>query len=345
VTAPRRVRWLLLPLAWVYGAAVRVRAWLYRAGWRRQRRLPGMVLSVGNLTVGGTGKTPMVIWLADQLARAGEPVGVLTRGYRSVLIAPADGSGTPRPVSDETLVLESHLGDRVRIGIGADRYRTGCALAAEGVRWFVLDDGFQHLALARDADLVLVDASDPFGGGVLLPAGRLREPPTALARADLIVITRSEGAPELEARLRRYSRAPIFYARTRLAGLLRLQPEPAQPATADDERRAFVAFCATGNPAAFFADLERWKFRTVGRVSFPDHFRFGPRQVRELEAFAAARGASALVCTEKDILNLAGLRFEQFPLFVCRIVMEPTEPAALWQAILGAIERRRGAGT
>lgn len=331
----------LEPLAWLFGLAVRLRHRLYRTGWLRQRRLPAVVISVGNLTTGGTGKTPLVIWLAGELARAGEAVAVLTRGYRSVWIHSREGADPPRRVSDETLVLESHLGDRVRIGLGRDRYRTGRALVQQGVRWLVLDDGFQHLALARDADIVLVDATNPFGNGSLLPAGPLREPPSALARADLLVITRAEAAPTLEAALRRRSAAPIFYARTRLIGLVRLHPEPASSATPDEERQPFLAFCATGNPQAFFADLERWGFRVVARASFPDHFRFRPRQLRELEALATARGASALLCTEKDVLHLAGLPPSRYPIYVCRIALEPTDPMAFWSALLAVIERKR----
>ena len=118
--------------------------------------------------------------------------------------------------SDEVQLLRHRLGDRVAIGVGADRFARGSELAKKGVEWFVLDDGFQHLALARDVNIVLVDATNPFGGGYLLPAGRLREPRTALARADIIVITRSEYTPAVEATIRHYSAAPIFHARPRL---------------------------------------------------------------------------------------------------------------------------------
>jgi tetraacyldisaccharide 4'-kinase len=337
-------RSLLWPFSLLYRLAVSMRLRLYRLGILRQKRLGGYVVSVGNLTTGGTGKTPMVIWLAGQLAAAGETVGILTRGYRGV-VAPGDGkpgTGNPRRVSDEVVVLESHLGDRVAIGVGADRYRSGRELEGQGVKWFVLDDGFQHLQLARDADLVMVDASDPFGGDMLLPAGRLREPLSALERADAIVITRAKATPELEARLRHYTPAPIFYAQTELLAVIRIAPGEPRPATPSERAGRFLAFCATGNPQAFFDDLGRWGLQVAGTVRFPDHYRYTQRRVNELGDFAKEMGADAMVCTEKDMLNLGGLQFSRFPVFACRIALRPADAGALWQAMLETIERRRG---
>ncbi len=335
---------LLWPFSLLFGLVARARLWMFRRGMLKRKRLDGVVISVGNLTVGGTGKTPMVIWLASQLAAAGEKVGVLTRGYRSVEL-PADlnpETKTPRRVSDEVMVLESHLGERVPIGVGKDRYESGRELEAKGVRWFVLDDGFQHLRLHRDADVVLVDDLNPFGGGLLLPAGRLREPLTSLRRADVVVITRSEGDPELERELRRRTDAPIFYAETELVGLTRVSPGKPRPATDSERGVKFYAFCGTGNPLAFFRDVERWNLEAAGSARFPDHYRFTQRRVNELEEFAADAGAKAMICTEKDLLNLGGLKFSKFPVFACRIALRPTEPEKLWQTLVATIERRRG---
>ncbi|HTS10914.1 MAG TPA: tetraacyldisaccharide 4'-kinase, partial [Candidatus Limnocylindrales bacterium] len=200
---------LLWPLSVPYGAASRLRARAYRMGMLKQQRLPGVVISVGNLTTGGTGKTPMVIWIAERLAAEGKRVGILTRGYRGKTASePASSAGrvgrsTSQSSSDEVQLMTARLGDRVAIGVGADRFARGQELAQQGVQWFVLDDGFQHVQLARAADIVMIDATNPFGGGRLLPAGRLREPKTALARADLIVITRSAHSPAVEAAIRR----------------------------------------------------------------------------------------------------------------------------------------------
>src|SRR5579871_528519 len=171
-----------------------LRTRLYAAGLLHSRRLPGTVISVGNLTVGGTGKTPMVLWIAERLLVEGKQVGILTRGYGSRKNSQeitASNSSPQTSTSDEVRLLDNRLGGRARFGIGADRFARGSELTARGVDWFVLDDGFQHLSLARDVNIVLIDAANPFGGGLLLPAGRLREPRTALARAEIIVITRS----------------------------------------------------------------------------------------------------------------------------------------------------------
>lgn len=336
----RIARALLWPFSLLYGLAVRLRLLLYSRGILRTRLLEAVVVSVGNLTAGGTGKTPMVIWLATQLVEDGKSVAVLTRGYRSVeLPAAASGSGSTRRVSDEVFVIESHLGDRVPIGVGKDRYQSGMELERKGVEWFVLDDGFQHLDLGRDADLVLIDHLDPFGGGLLLPAGRLREPVSGLRRADAIVITRTESDPQLEVKLRQYSSAPVFYATTEFLGLTHVLPGESRPATEDERGAKFLAFCATGNPNAFFADLARWNLVVAGSMPFPDHYRFTQQRIDEIEDFAAERSAEALLCTEKDLLNFGGLKFTRFPVFACRIAMRPTDPAGLRRALAEAIRR------
>jgi len=179
---------VLWPLTIPYGAATHLRTRAYRTGLLRAKRLDGVVISVGNLTVGGTGKTPMVLWIAERLIAEGKKTAILTRGYRGD--ASAEGS-----TSDEVQLLQARLGDRVAFGVGADRWARGRELSAQGIDWFILDDGFQHIQLARDVDIVLIDATNPFGGGHLLPAGRLREPKSALARANLVVVTRSDHAP------------------------------------------------------------------------------------------------------------------------------------------------------
>lgn len=335
---------LLWPFSLLFGLLVRMRQWLYRRGVLKQKRLNAVVVSVGNLTTGGTGKTPMVIWLAKRLIEAGEAVGVLTCGYRSVEI-PAESNpaeNKPRRVSDEVIVMESHLGDRVPIGVGKDRYRAGQELASKGVKWFVLDDGFQHLQLARDVDVVLIDGLEPFGGGLLLPAGQLREPVSALRRADVVLITRSDGDGELEDELHRRTKAPIFYAQTELVDVIRIYPGTPRPAKEEERKAIFFAFCGTGNPTAFFTDLGRWGFRVTGTARFPDHYRFTQRRINELEEFAGEMGAKAMLCTEKDLLNFGGLQFSRFPVYTCRIAMKPLDPDGFWKAIRETAERRRG---
>ncbi len=342
------VRWLLWPLSLVYGGVVLLRAWLYRIGALKQKRLEGVVVSVGNLTVGGTGKTPMVMLLAQRLFDRGKRIGILSRGYRGK-VRTDEGFAGPRDadrsliLSDETRLMQRRLEGKGRIGVGADRYSHGSALAQQGVEWFILDDGFQHLRLARDANILLIDARDPFGDGQLLPAGRLREPKSAMARADIIVITRSEHAPAVETVIRRYTPAPIFYAQPELKEVY-FEGRGAGDVHSSEwlGKRMFV-FCGIGNPAAFVADVSQWGMEVGGSMTFPDHHRYTPEDAQRIESRAAHAGAQALICTEKDSYNLGDVRFRQLPLFVCRINLKLQEPERFWQALDGIIEEKRGA--
>jgi tetraacyldisaccharide 4'-kinase len=324
---------LLWPLALPYGAAVRLRARAYRMGIFRERRLEGFVISVGNLTAGGTGKTPMVLWLAERLAAEGKKAGILTRGYRGR--ASPEGS-----TSDEAQMLKARLGDGAAFGVGADRLARGRELAGQGIRWFILDDGFQHMQLARDVDIVLIDATHPFGGGHLLPAGRLREPRRALKRADIIVITRSSHAPAVEAAIRRDSNAPFFYARSRLDSVRSLHggyPGVDDPAARE---RKFYAFCGIGNPSAFLADLRDWGFQIAGHAFFPDHHRYTQQDVRDIQARARQAGAEGAICTEKDVFNLPAAPWDGCGAWYCRISLEIGREDEFWRAILKATEPR-----
>jgi tetraacyldisaccharide 4'-kinase len=287
-----------------------------------ERRLNAIVVSVGNLSVGGTGKTPMVIWLAERLVAQGKRVGILSRGYKG-----KEGE------SDEVALMRSRLADEIPIGVGADRYAEGLKLAQKGIEWFLLDDGFQHLGLARDVDIVLVDGTEPLGSEFLLPAGRLRELPAALGRADIIVVTRTRESVEWEKEIRLYSQAPIFYAWTRLTGLRRLAANAKESSIDQPPGGPVYAFCGLGNPEAFFADLERWRFRVARRAVFPDHYRYSLRDVTRLEAEARRAGATALVTTEKDAMNLRDLKSPGLPIYFCRIDLEVSDGAGFLEAV------------
>lgn len=336
------LRALLWPLSILYGGVARMRIGLYRLGVFRQESLPQVVVSVGNLSVGGTGKTPMVLWLAERLAADGKRVAILTRGYRGRGSRTVSGESR---LSDEVQLLARRTAGRAQVVVGAGRYQEASRMEQKDVEWFVLDDGFQHLGLARDVDIVLVDALNPFGGGVL-PAGRLREPLTALARADIVVITRSAGAPAIEKKLRRHTPAPIFYAQTELEAIL---PVPAaSPAVAPlpaPGNTRFFSFCGIGNPAGFRDDLnKRWGFQLVDAKCFRDHHAYTSYDLRKIEREAQAAGAEALVCTEKDVYNLPAQTFEFLPAYYCRIGLQVRDPNRFWQAILATVERRRAGG-
>ena len=334
---------LLWPLSLAYAAVAHFRALAYSKKIFPQRCLDGVVISVGNLTVGGTGKTPMVLWIAERLLAEGKSIAILTRGYRGKTVeatvgkSKSSGGSQARSTSDEVRVLESRLGESVLFGVGADRYKNGAALAARGAKWFILDDGFQHLQLARDVNIVLIDASRPFGGGHLLPAGRLREPRSALKRADLIVITRSSHAPAIESVVRHYSDASIFYAHTKLDSVhSRLHP---QPALAEPRGRALFAFCGIGNPGAFIADLREWGFRIVGYKFFRDHHHYSPADIAEIEKEARRDGASALICTEKDSFNLPETS-SSLDIWVCAISLRLDQEDNFWGGIMTKAQSR-----
>jgi tetraacyldisaccharide 4'-kinase len=339
-------RWLRLlwPLSVLYSAISRVRAWCYKRGIFRVRMLPGTVVSVGNLTVGGTGKTPMVLWIAERLAEEGKHAAILTRGYHGTNDPATPGAPQGLPQSDEVALLRERLSGKVQIGVGADRHKNGEILARHGVDWFVLDDGFQHLKLSRDADVVLVDATDPFGGGLALPAGRLREPVSALRRADIVVITRSvqEPAPAIEAMIRRYTDSPIFYATTRLESVLRFPQLAVALPRPDWTSARFLAFCGIGNPAAFFDDLRAWGIQTVEGRSFADHHVYTAQEITDLEHQAAIAGADALLCTEKDVWNLRTAQFVGLPVYCCRISLQLPEN---FRAVLSDVIGRKQSGS
>jgi tetraacyldisaccharide 4'-kinase len=271
----------------------------------------------------------MVLAIAERMAEEGRNTAILTRGYRGT--AEAGTGGIPQ--SDEVALLRERLAGKVQLGVGRDRYRTGMILSRHGVDCFVLDDGFQHYKLTREADIVLLDATDPFGGGMVLPAGRLREPLSALRRADMVIITRSVQAssPAIEALIRRHTSSPIFYASTQLENVLRLPRLDVALPQQDWRKARFLAFCGIGNPAAFFDDLRAWGFQVVQQRAFLDHHVYTAHEAEELEKAAASCGADALLCTEKDVWNLRNVKFEKLPVYCCRISFGL--PAGFWDAL------------
>jgi tetraacyldisaccharide 4'-kinase len=308
---PPWLRLLLWPASVLYGDLARLRARLYAQGTLKTKRLNTPVISVGNLTVGGTGKTPMVIFLAELFLDEGKRVAILTRGYKGA-------GGT----SDEIELMKFRLQDRVMFGVGPDRYAQGRQLEAKGVDIFLLDDGFQHLPLFRDVNILLMDATQPIGRESLLPAGRLREPVSAMDRADLLVITRLEASPSTLASIEKLRDYPVFSAVTRLLGFRRLGQGIALLSLDEIGIGPFYAFCGIGNPKAFFQDLKTWNIPVAQSSEFPDHHRYDQRDALELQQAARTTGAKAFITTEKDAQNLSGVSFSEFPVFIAIIEME-----------------------
>jgi tetraacyldisaccharide 4'-kinase len=265
----------------------------------------------------------MVAWIAERLVREGKRAAILTRGYGS------DERGT----SDEAKLLRARLGERVAIGVGADRAAKGRELVKQGVEWFVLDDGFQHLQLARDADIVLIDATNPFGGGHVLPSGHLREPKSALRRASVIVITRSGHAPAVEAAVRRESAAPIFCAHARLDAIRGIAEGQLTGTVAPGDVGPAFAFCGIGNPMAFIADLREWGMPVAGHKFFRDHHRYTESDDAEILSEAEAAGARALICTEKDFYNFHAIDRGKLPVYVSTISLEIDRGEEFWGTV------------
>jgi len=304
-------RLILTPLSWAWGAGHRINL---SRGLAAQRSLQTPVISVGGLTMGGSGKSPLVAHLAECLAAAGRNPAILTRGYRrefahSMVVVPRGEQAAVERTGDEAqMFVRARI---AHVGIGADRFETGHRMEAglpDGSRpgVFLLDDGFQHVRLKRNHDLVLIDATDPFAGG-LFPLGRRREPLENLARATAIVLTRTvEGRSYagIEKLVRRYNPgAPIFHSRVIPRHWVDAEWGATRPPR-DPGFRRVAAFCGLGSPRGFFHTVRELGIEIVFQWTFGDHHRYRPQELRRLARQAGAAGAEALITTEKDMMNL-----------------------------------------
>jgi tetraacyldisaccharide 4'-kinase len=320
---------ILPPLDNLYALVIRARNALYERGTFITTKLERPVISVGNITTGGTGKTPLVEWIARTVAGEGKKVCILSRGYgrndpkRQVLVS--DGEtvfSSPAEAGDEPYLLARNLrgiaavisdANRVAAAQGAIKHlRTDC---------FLLDDGFQHRRLARDLDIVTIDATNPFGGRRMLPTGRLREPLESLKRADCIVLTRCDQVDDLQpikSDLQRFSGdRPVFQSTMNTVSVVPLNPNSEAPTT----QIPFVTFCGIGNPQAFFKHLERTGYRSVLQKSFGDHHVYTQNDIDRLQTAANEAGAEHLLTTAKDAVKLRDLRFD-IPCYSVEIEMK-----------------------
>lgn len=345
------------PLGVAYGAAGRARRALYRAGVLKVERVAAPVVSVGNITAGGTGKTPLVERLAQAAAREGRRVCILTRGYgredTSKRVIVSDGArvlAEAREAGDEPRLLAENLLEH-SVAVVSDANRVAAARwALEHLRSdaFILDDGFQHLRLARDLNILTLDASDPWGGGRLLPRGRLREPLTELKRADSIVITRAELAVDLEdlrARAESLSggNCPVLIARTatrRIKLLTAGQSETTvQAQEIESVPQPLAAFCAIGNPKAFFAHARGAGHDITYTRAFADHHVYTQSDIDACVREAVRQGARALLTTAKDAVKLRTLNFA-LPCYVLEVALKFDDEQRM-RAILGEVLSRR----
>ncbi len=298
----------------IYELAVRARIALYQRGAFKTYRLNTPVIGVGNLTVGGTGKTPFVAFLANFLTREGHNVAILSRGYKrksSGRIEVSNGKeilrGSPEAGDEPYLLAISCPG--ARVVVDANRYAAGRWLEERApVTVFILDDAYQHLRLARDLNLILIDATEEVHEAAMVPLGRLREPLSELHRADAMIVTRSNqqfDRSALELAISHNSRkgTPIFYAHHVMTNLRRLENEETIQATAFAQK-PIAAVSGIARPAGFIRDLSNLGMRVVLRRDFPDHHRYESRTFLEIVKLAREAGAEAIITTEKDAANL-----------------------------------------
>jgi len=304
------VGWFLMPFGWLYGLIVSIRRKLYESG-KRQLHLPVTLLSVGNIEVGGTGKTPVTIWLANRIAGMGYNVSVVARNFgkrtRACRVR-LDNDDVRSNFTDEVLLLaESLLG---KCSVYAGRSKSEAAMKAyrgEKPDIIIVDDGFQHLQLFRDIELLVLDFASPFGQGGILPSGTLREFPTVISKADHIWINRIPTGMSAEWIKRRVSdynwKAPVQFSRIEHTGVRFINGK----SLPDIPSKTVFAFCGIGKPESFRNSLEEAGIRLEGLEAFPDHHLYSEGDIDQLKGIMERTGASALITTAKDAVKLYGI--------------------------------------
>lgn len=316
--------------SFLYGKITNFRNTLYEKGVLKSYSLGAKTISVGNITVGGTGKTPLAACVAEILFESGEKVCVLSRGYgrenpkSRVLVS--DGEkilAEARFAGDEPFELAGKLLKKAIIISDANRVSAAdWAREKFDITAFVLDDGFQHQRAKRDLNIICVDATNPFGNGKTLPFGILREPLENLKRADAIVITRANLIDEkqisnLKSQISNYTNCLIFTAQNKISNLINLKDfqNLSKDQILKTKNQASLSFCALGNPNNFFEQLRRENFNLIASEKFPDHHFYTPNDIAKIEKAAFEKGAKILLTTAKDAVKLKNLELK-LPCFV-----------------------------
>jgi len=334
---------LLLPLylaSLPYGWGVSMRTFLYSSGLLKQRRLPCPVISIGNITVGGTGKTPLVIKMARKLGEKGISIAILSRGYRRKKARDplvTDGERIllhPEESGDEAYLIAHRL-KGIPVLVGKDRFKNGLmALQKVKIQGFLLDDGFQHLSLYRDLNILLIDSLTGFGNGYLLPRGILREPLSALRRADLFVLTKVKDKKDslsLESKLKEiHPRVEIFHSHYEPIEFVNPYGEIKELSFMKGKR--VFAFSGIARPETFSSLLEEVGVEIKGELTFPDHHFYSPSDLERIGR--EARGVDFLVTTEKDMVKLIHSHLNSMPLVALRIDVKIWEEEEFYRRVL-----------
>lgn len=335
---------LLLPVSFIYGLGIRIRNLVYWLGWVATKGLPCAVISIGNLTVGGTGKTPTTLWLGRELEQRGYRVAILSRGYKRtekkpVILKPGLKKSFPSgedtfDAGDEPIMMAQVFGQMV--GVGKKRYEVGKRmLRDEKLDAFLLDDGFQYRRLRRDVDLLLLGAD---WNGSLLPAGPFREPKSALARAHFYLVTGSR--ERWEPLLRGRHQQVIYSGSLQAKGLLGLEGEQWKdyPLSILD-RSKILTVSAIANPTPFYRMIHDWEGEIVDSMEFPDHHLYSTNDWQRINR--AARNVDLIVTTEKDIIKLVRFPFAKEKLLALRVEMVVENAISLVGAVEEAILAKR----
>lgn len=324
---------LLQPVSWLYGGVLALRARGYAGGWLRRQRAPRPVIVIGNLSVGGTGKTPLTLWLAGQLKARGVKVGILSRGYGRRGAAPRLVlPGSPwAEVGDEPLLLARRAD--VPTVVARDRVAGARLLAGAGADLILCDDGLQHLRLARDCEIVVIDGARGFGNGRLLPAGPLREPPGRLAGADLVVVN---GAPEHASLANAGAGRPLLRMDLIATEAVRVDAREVRPLAAFLGQEVH-AVAGIGNPQRFFRELRAQGLKLIEHA-FPDHH---PLTAQDLD-FADER---AVLMTEKDAVKCSSFADARLWSVPVTARFSPADAQLLLARVLATTGGRTAAGS
>ncbi len=326
-----------LPFVPLYFLGWKLRTVLYRRGVIPQRNLRVKVISVGNLTLGGSGKTPLVLYLAQGLKQRGYRPGVLSRGYgrkgRGLLLLEEVKGLSPKDVGDEPYLLARY---GIPVLVERDRFRSGRMAQAKGFFPLILDDGFQYLGLYRDVEILIIDSSNPWGNGFLLPAGPLREPLGEVRRAHIVILNRADQASnlgDLKRKLRSLKGDIALFEAAYLPQSLHWLGEDEEISLRELRGKRVYALSALGNPTSFENSLEDLGASLEGKRRYLDHHFYKRIEVEEVWKEAERRGANWIVTTEKDEVKLTDLLPFKFPILSLRMRLAIRQEEDFWRAL------------